>query len=341
MPTTDASDSCNDGSASSSGLPASSTSAAAAMAGEADARRPTRYAAHADRQHESRPQRRDRLAGHQREQRDRGQRHRGRHRARIDVERQPGHARRRRSDDEEQQGRDGRQVQPRHRQDVRRARHAKPFLDVGADAAPIAQHRGLEERRRVPAHPAIDRGAQRAPDEEGEPPGTDAGRLGEARDRAGVRDARQRIDAGRSQRQRRIGKARVAGAVQLVEARPEGDPLAGPEIGPAVDDGQRQRARRRRARDPRQRDDQAGPRAGALRPARDRPLDLLGVVARAGRRQRGIRRGRPQGARPQQRARREERDEDAGRHPTTARARDRRRRDQRERDARPPAERVS
>ena len=235
--------------------------------------------AHADRQHESRPQRRDRLAGHQREQRDRGQRHRGRHSARIDVERQPRHARRRRSDDEEQQRRDGRQVQPRHRQDVRRARDAEAFLDVGADAAPIAQHGGLEERRRVAAHLAIDRGAQRAPDEEGDPPGTGAGRLGEARDRAGVGDARQRIDAGRAHRQRRIGKAWVAGAVQLVEARPEGDPLAGPEIGPAVDDGQRQRARRRRARDPRQRDDQACTRARALRPARDRPLDLLGVVA--------------------------------------------------------------
>jgi hypothetical protein len=135
--------------------------------------------------------------------------------------------------------------------------------------------------------------------------------------------------------------ARVARAVHLVNARPERDPFAWPEIGPAVDHRQRQGARGRGPRDPRQRDDQAGPRAGALRPARDRALDRLGVVALTGRRQRGIRQGRPQRARSHQPAQREERDRDAGSHPTAAGARDRGRGDQRERDDRMPAERVS
>ena len=107
--------------------------------------------AHADRQHQRRPQGRDRLAGHQREERDAGQGDGGGDRARVDVEGQARNARRRRADEDEQQRRHGRQMQPRDRQHVGRAGDAESLLDVGVDAAAVAEHGGLEERRRVAA----------------------------------------------------------------------------------------------------------------------------------------------------------------------------------------------
>ena len=319
MPTTDASDSCSDRSASSQRA-AGQQHQRRRRDGRRRRRAPTdQVRAHADRQHQRRPQRRDRLAGHQREQRDR----------RAAPPRPPPRADRRRAATAGTRAAADRTTK---NSSAATAARCSPDTDrtcvAPATRKPSSTSGPMPRRspstavlRNAAASPRTSRSiaarsARRT--RKAIRRGTAAGRLGEARDRAGVGDARQRIDAGRAHRQRRIGKAWVAGAVQLVEARPEGDPLAGPEIGPAVDDGQRQRARRRRARDPRQRDDQAGARAGALRPARDRPLDLLGVVALARRRQRGIQPGGPQrrafpAARPARRTRRGRRPPPAGR----------------------------
>ncbi len=61
------------------------------------------------------------------------------------------------------------------------------------------------------------------------------------------RHAGERVDPDRAQRQRRIGQAGVARPPERPQLRPAGDRLAGPEVGPAVRDRQRQRPARWRA----------------------------------------------------------------------------------------------
>jgi hypothetical protein len=209
MPTTDASDSCSDTSSSCSGRDASSTSAAAAIAGPGDARLPTRKAAIAE-DSISADAGGDRLAGQQREERDRRQRHRGRDRARIDVQRKPRTRAAAARDEHEQQRRHRRQVQPDTDSTCVAPATRNPSSTSGrCRGGP--EHGGLQEGGRVTVTPRsiAARIARRA---------TKAARRGRVPSGSATRvivaasDAGQRVDAGGAQRQRRIGEPGVARA---------------------------------------------------------------------------------------------------------------------------------